>query len=118
MCLQLLEWSALLLISASVALSMFLCFLLKQGPSILTRTGTLVMGTSSHFPQRSQLLPLGVCKLAHSVWDMWILLRGFPGGSTITNLPAMQEPQEMKVRSLGWENPLEEGMATHSSTLD
>ena len=35
----------------------------------------------------------------------------------VNNLPAMQEPQEMKVRSLGWENPLEEGMATHSSTL-
>ena len=24
----------------------------------------------------------------------------------------------MRVRSLGWENPLEEGMATHSSILD
>ena len=30
------------------------------------------------------------------------------------NLPAMQEIQEMWVRSLGWEDPLE-GMATHSS---
>ena len=29
----------------------------------------------------------------------------------------MQEPQEMKVRSLGWENSLEEGVATHSTTL-
>ena len=27
----------------------------------------------------------------------------------------MQEPQAMQVRSLGWEDPLEEGMATHSS---
>ena len=42
---------------------------------------------------------------------------GFPCSSRVKNLPAMQEPQEMKVRSLGWENPLEEGMATHSSTL-
>ena len=25
--------------------------------------------------------------------------------------------QEMQVRSLGWEDPLEEGMATHSSIL-
>ena len=32
----------------------------------------------------------------------------------IENLPAMQEAQ---VRSLGWEDPLEEGMATHSSIL-
>ena len=29
----------------------------------------------------------------------------------------MQEPQEMWVRSLGWEDPLEEGMATHSNIL-
>ena len=29
----------------------------------------------------------------------------------------MQETQEMKVQSLGREDPLEEGMATHSSIL-
>ena len=29
----------------------------------------------------------------------------------------MQETLEMHVRSLGWEDPLEEGMATHSSIL-
>ena len=29
----------------------------------------------------------------------------------------MQETQEMWVRPLGWEDPLEEGMATHSSIL-
>ena len=29
----------------------------------------------------------------------------------------MQEQQEMRVRSLGWEDPLEEEMATHSSIL-
>ena len=33
------------------------------------------------------------------------------------NLPAMQEPQEIQVRSLGQEDPLEEEMATHSSIL-
>ena len=33
---------------------------------------------------------------------------------TVENLPAMQETQ---VQSLGREDPLEEGMATHSSTL-
>ena len=30
---------------------------------------------------------------------------------------AMQESQEMQVRSLDWEDPLEEGMATHYSIL-
>ena len=39
---------------------------------------------------------------------------GFPGGSAIKNPPAMWETQ---VRSLGWEDPLEEEMATHSSVL-
>ena len=29
----------------------------------------------------------------------------------------MQELQEMQVRSLGWEDPLEEGMAIHSIIL-
>ena len=29
----------------------------------------------------------------------------------------MQETQEMWVQSLGWEDLLEEGMATHSNTL-
>ena len=42
---------------------------------------------------------------------------GFPGSLVIKNLPAMQEPQETRVQSLGWEDPLEEGMATHSSIL-
>ena len=32
----------------------------------------------------------------------------------VKNLPAMQE---MKVHSLGWEDPLEKGMATHSNIL-
>ena len=38
-------------------------------------------------------------------------------GSTVKNLPAMQEPLEVRVWSLGWEDPLEESMATHSSIL-
>ena len=42
---------------------------------------------------------------------------GFLGGSAIKDLPAMQEPEETQVRSLGQEEPLEEGMATHSSIL-
>ena len=39
---------------------------------------------------------------------------GFPGGSVVKNLPAMQET---RVRSLDWEDPLEKEMATHSSVL-
>ena len=43
---------------------------------------------------------------------------GFPGGSVVKNLPAMQEAWEMQVWSLAWEDLLEEGMATQSSILD
>ena len=39
---------------------------------------------------------------------------GFSDGSVIKNLPAVQE---MKIRSLGWEDSLEEEMATHSRIL-
>ena len=35
----------------------------------------------------------------------------------VKNLPEIQETQEMWVRSLGWEDPLEKGMATYSSIL-
>ena len=35
----------------------------------------------------------------------------------VKNLPAMQETQETWVQSLGWEDPLEEEMVTHSSIL-
>ena len=43
--------------------------------------------------------------------------RHFRSGSVLENPPAMQETQETYVWSLGWEDPLEEEMATHSSTL-
>ena len=41
---------------------------------------------------------------------------GFPRGSAGKNLPAEQELQETWVQPLGREDPLEEGMATHSSS--
>ena len=40
--------------------------------------------------------------------------QGFPCAQMVKNLPAMQETW---VQSLNWEDPLEEGMATHSSIL-
>ena len=43
-----------------------------------------------------------------------VTLLGFPGGSAVKNPPAMQETQ---VCSLGQEDTLVEGMATHSSIL-
>ena len=42
---------------------------------------------------------------------------GFPSGSVVNNPPAIQETRETQVRSLGWEDPLDKEMATHSSIL-
>ena len=42
---------------------------------------------------------------------------GFPGDSVVKKSLEMQETQESWVQSLGWEDPLEEGMSTHSSIL-
>ena len=50
------------------------------------------------------------CILPYSTW-------GSPDGSAVKNLPPMQETQEMQVRSLGREDPLEKETATHSSIL-
>jgi len=40
---------------------------------------------------------------------------GFPGAQTVKNPPAIQKSW---VRSLGWEDSLEEGMANDSSILE
>ena len=42
------------------------------------------------------------------------LSQGFSGGSAVKNPPTMQET---RVQSLSQEDPLQEGMATHSSVL-
>jgi len=47
-------------------------------------------------------------------WPNYLRLRGFPGGSVVKNLTAMQESQ---VQSLGQEDLLEKEGATHSSNL-
>ena len=44
-------------------------------------------------------------------------VQGFPGGSVVKNPITIQKMQEMLVRSLSWEDPLEKGMATHPSIL-
>ena len=48
--------------------------------------------------------------LPNSCLSTWAFLVA----QTVKNLPAMRETW---VRSLGWEDPLEEGMATHPSIL-
>ena len=44
----------------------------------------------------------------------YVITNSFPVAQTVKNLPAMQETQGL---SLGWEDLLEKGMATHASML-
>ena len=46
--------------------------------------------------------------------SIWLTRMAFLAAQTVRNPPAMRETW---VESLGWENPLEEGMATHSRIL-
>ena len=51
------------------------------------------------------------------ITKLLIKIKGFPGGTVVKNLPAMQETQETWVQSQGREDPLKKEMATHSSIL-
>ena len=55
------------------------------------------------------VLLLGFWEIEKVKWTL-----GFPGGSVVKNPPSKQET---RVRSLGWKDPLEKEMATHSSIL-
>ena len=57
-----------------------------------------------------------LCCLSSFIYYIYInSLLGFPDSSVVKNPPAMQETQGTPVQSLGREDPLEKGMATHSS---
>ena len=66
----------------------------------------------SQFPDSSHPLPryTYICPLWLSPWASLMIQR-------VRNPPAILEIQEMDIQSLGWEDPLEEEMATHLSTL-
>ena len=48
------------------------------------------------------------------IYIYYAYILGFPDGSVVKNSPAMQD---ISVQSLGWEDPLENEMASHSSIL-
>ena len=57
---------------------------------------------------------LAISIIIHMLFILLYLFRTSLVAQMIKNLPAMRETQ---VWSLGWEDPLEDGMATHSSIL-
>ena len=54
------------------------------------------------------------------LWIAWEYYHWIPARKKkhVKNLPAMQELQGTWVQSLEWQDPLKDGMATHSSILD
>ena len=79
-----------------------------------------IRGKENHFANSyviltlvSQTIPKELLNL-REILCVYFANAGFPGGSAVKNPPAMQE---MLVPSLGWEDPLEKEMATHSSIL-
>ena len=79
------------------------------------------MGTWLETGIRGGTLDFVFCKV-HGVLLLsilgWFVIPSYSGprlvAQVVKNLPAMRETQ---VRSLGWEDPLEKEMATHSSIL-
>ena len=86
------------------------------GESLRTESGeALLQGFSGKGLQaRVQTLKPDGRALALTLINQKTWCEGLPGGSVVKNLPAMQDTQ---VQSLVWEDPLEKGMATHSSIL-
>ena len=62
----------------------------------------------------TQVFPKHLMEKSQHFGQPNINLRGFPGGTAVKNIPAMQE---MWIQSLSQEDPQEHGMATHSSIL-
>ena len=96
---------------------------LVKNPPAMRETGL------GRFPGEGKSYPLQYSGLENSMYSPWgrkesteqlslslCVLLGFPGGSVVKICLPTQETQEMWVRSLGREDPLEE-MATHSSIL-
>ena len=73
----------------------------------LTRRPTFQFGLTVHW----------ACEVAFGYRETENTTLGVLLHSTIKNLPVIQGPQEIQVRSLGGEDPLEEGTATLSSIL-
>ena len=96
----------------------------KASPGLLVVYRTMVAGTPRDIGNRSRPYNSNHnykpwCLPVRRFWCVSINSEktGFPCGSEVENPPVMQEPQETWVQSLGQDEPLEEGTATHSSIL-
>ena len=56
-------------------------------------------------------------KWNHTILELSCLAWASQAAHWVKNMPAVQQTPEKQVRFLGWEDPLEEGMAAHASIL-
>ena len=80
----------------------------------LRRARAGVQANSGSTVETKFSVPITQCSCGYDFyWFLWYMMSVLVA-QRVKNLPAVQEAQ---VRSLGWENLLEERMATHSSIL-
>ena len=79
-----------------------------------SRTGVWIPLRAPSIPQTNPI-PVGSMLLECKLLVPIKAFQSSPSGSAVKNPPEMQEPQETPIRSLGQEDLLEKGMATHSS---
>ena len=82
-------------------------------PLLAIDPGKILTAVHKTQPDKS----VNVVRLGLFFFFFCFILCCFPSSSVVKNLPSMQETQETWVWSLGEEDPLEKGMATHSRIL-
>ena len=85
----------------------------------LSARQTRVSSQHLAFLQKSTRVSCGTNSARHRSQEMTDIRQGEKGASLVAQtVENLSEMQETWVQSLGWEDPLEKGMATHSRILD
>ena len=74
-------------------------------------------GFSVHGILQARILEWVAISFSRNIWHSILYNWASQVALLVKTCLPMQETQEMGVQSLGWEDALEEGMATHSSIL-
>ena len=87
---------------------------MNLGQKLVLRLSSKITGYGQGFNPLIIFICEKSCKSQQVTESDSQVCEGFPGGSVVKNLPAMQE---MRVQSLGQEDPMEKETATHSTSL-
>ena len=111
---RMLEWGAISISRGPSQPRDWMCVscIWQVGASLLRR-----LGCASYLLVRGKADLLNGSLLDHLLVISYFSFWGFPDGSVVKKLPALQETQETQVWSMGREVPLQGGMATPYSVL-